>query len=190
MAHTAKKILDQLEQEEELDVEAFLMTIRQAGFHTARGVLNDTEDAEDAVQNAMIQFIRHKDNQFLKRSKLSSWFYRIVVNEALMIGRKKQAHQRRCQAYTDVLQSHIPTSIHIENHIIARSQYKRILKACRKMPKEQKEALKFYGTKPKAKQVNMKTGKKISETGKKSRRLRAVVELKRRLDLQKAPYDD
>lgn len=54
-------------------------------------ILNDQRDAEDAVQNAFLQVIRH----FRKISNISCeelpfWLISIVKNEALMIRRKRK----------------------------------------------------------------------------------------------------
>jgi len=55
----------------------------------ARRLLNDEDDARDAVQNAFISAFRHV-HRFEQGAKLSTWLHRITVNEALMIGRKRR----------------------------------------------------------------------------------------------------
>lgn len=59
--------------------------------NVAMGILEEQKDAEDAVQNAFVQVIRH----FKKISKISCeellfWLISIVKNEALIILRKKR----------------------------------------------------------------------------------------------------
>lgn len=49
---------------------------------TAR-ILRNREDAEDAVQNALLDAFRNL-NRFQGRSRFSSWLTRIAINEALM----------------------------------------------------------------------------------------------------------
>jgi len=57
-------------------------------FRTARAILLDDAEAEDAVQEAYLQAYRSLD-RFRGESKLSTWLVRIAVNEALMRRRKK-----------------------------------------------------------------------------------------------------
>jgi len=56
----------------------------------ARGYLPDGALAEDAVQNAFTQVFT-KSDQFEGRSSIQSWIRRILVNEALMILRKRKS---------------------------------------------------------------------------------------------------
>src|SRR5688572_33177471 len=57
-------------------------------FRTARAILRDDAEAEDAVQDAYIQAYR-KLGTFRGESKLSTWLVRIAANQALM--RKRRA---------------------------------------------------------------------------------------------------
>ena len=54
----------------------------QALFRTARAILREDAEAEDAVQEAWIKAIRAM-HTFRSDSKLSTWLIRITVNEAL-----------------------------------------------------------------------------------------------------------
>lgn len=56
----------------------------------ARTYLRDAALAEDAVQNAFTKVFT-KSDQFSGRSDIRSWMRRIVVNEALMLLRKKRS---------------------------------------------------------------------------------------------------
>lgn len=56
----------------------------------ARTYLRDAALAEDAVQNAFTKIFT-KSDQFSGRSGVRSWMRRIVVNEALMLLRKKRS---------------------------------------------------------------------------------------------------
>lgn len=51
-------------------------------YRLAVGVLGDSDDAEDAVQEAFISLARHLD-QFDGRARLGTWLYRVTYNEAL-----------------------------------------------------------------------------------------------------------
>lgn len=57
---------------------------------TALRILGNQSDAEDAVQNAFIQIIRHFEKTYeIPCDKLGFWIISIVKNEALMIVRKR-----------------------------------------------------------------------------------------------------
>lgn len=58
---------------------------------TAMRILRSQSDAEDAVQNAFMQVIRHFEKIYsIPREELPFWLISIVRNEALMILRKKR----------------------------------------------------------------------------------------------------
>lgn len=57
-------------------------------FRTARAILRDDAEAEDALQEAYVKAFRSMD-AFRAESKLSTWLARIVANEALMRLRKQ-----------------------------------------------------------------------------------------------------
>ena len=56
----------------------------------AYSILRDQDDAEDAVQNAMLSAYLHL-RTFEGRSALTTWITRIVLNAALMIRRKRKS---------------------------------------------------------------------------------------------------
>jgi len=58
----------------------------------AYSILRNTEDAEDAVQNAFVSGYLHLRN-FEGRSALKTWFTRVVLNAALMMQRKRKPVQ-------------------------------------------------------------------------------------------------
>lgn len=62
-------------------------------FRTARAILRDDAEAEDALQEAYLQAYQAMGS-WRANAKLSTWFARIVANEALMRLRK---HARRGQ---------------------------------------------------------------------------------------------
>jgi RNA polymerase sigma-70 factor, ECF subfamily len=59
----------------------------QAMFRTARAILRDDAEAEDAVQEAYVKAINAMDT-FRSEAKLSTWLVRIVVNESLLKRRR------------------------------------------------------------------------------------------------------
>ena len=62
-------------------------------YRTARAILRDDAEAEDAVQEAYIQAFQALDS-FRGESSLSTWLVRIVANEALM---RRRRQSRRAQ---------------------------------------------------------------------------------------------
>lgn len=58
-------------------------------YRLALKILNDPQDAEDVLQETFIKALRGLSS-FEGRSSLSTWLYRIAVNEALMAVRKRK----------------------------------------------------------------------------------------------------
>jgi len=58
-------------------------------YRLALRMLNNSQDAEDVLQNTFINALTHIQS-FEGRSSLSTWLYRIASNEALMLIRKKK----------------------------------------------------------------------------------------------------
>lgn len=68
--------------------EALMRRYNRTLFRTARAVLRDDAEAEDALQDAYLQVYR-SIGDFRNKAKLSTWLVRIVANEALMRLRKR-----------------------------------------------------------------------------------------------------
>jgi len=60
-------------------------------YHLALKILRDPQDAEDVLQESYIKAMRALP-EFEGRSSLSTWLYRIAVNEALMLLRKRRVN--------------------------------------------------------------------------------------------------
>lgn len=58
-------------------------------YRVALRMLNDPAEAEDVLQETFIKALRSL-KKFEGRSKLSTWLYRIAVNESLMLIRKRK----------------------------------------------------------------------------------------------------
>jgi RNA polymerase sigma-70 factor (ECF subfamily) len=72
-----------------LAFELMMRRHNQMLFRTARSILRDDSEAEDALQDAYILAYRAMPN-FRGDAKLSTWLTRIVVNEAIARSRKRQ----------------------------------------------------------------------------------------------------
>jgi RNA polymerase sigma-70 factor (ECF subfamily) len=68
-------------------LEALMRRYNQTLYRTARAILRDDAEAEDAVQEAYVRAYAALAT-FRGESKLSTWLVRIVANEALMRRRK------------------------------------------------------------------------------------------------------
>jgi RNA polymerase sigma factor (sigma-70 family) len=64
----------------------------QRTFRAAYRITRNREDAQDAVQDALLQAFVHLTD-FNGRSAFGTWLMRIVINSALMILRKKKSSQ-------------------------------------------------------------------------------------------------
>ncbi len=76
------------------DPDAYVELLKRLGgrmLAVARRMLNNEEDARDAVQEAMLACCKHIDT-FDGRSQVGTWLHRIVVNACLM---KRRSRSRR-----------------------------------------------------------------------------------------------
>lgn len=71
--------------------EVLIRRYNQRLFRTARAILQNDADAEDAVQQAYLSAYRHLD-QFEGRARFSTWLTRIAVHEAL--GRRRRLRRK------------------------------------------------------------------------------------------------
>ncbi len=74
------------------DREAFARLVDETSgkiYHTALQILGDAQDAEDVLQETYLKAFRSLP-EFEGRSSLMTWLYRIAVNEALMLIRRRR----------------------------------------------------------------------------------------------------
>ena len=74
------------------DREAFARLVDETSgkiYHTALQILGDAQDAEDVLQETYLKAFRSLP-QFEGRSSLMTWLYRIAINEALMVIRRRK----------------------------------------------------------------------------------------------------
>jgi len=95
------------------DIDAYKYFVRQykdMAFTLAVSVLKSEFDAKDAVQEAFIIAFR-KLKSFKGNSKFSTWFCRIVINEALKQVKKREKDPCEFQDIPDVSPEDIPQSL-------------------------------------------------------------------------------
>jgi len=86
------------------DASAFanlVMPHRDSILRLTHGILRNREDAEDAVQTAFLDALRHLDS-FQGRSRFSSWLTRIALNAAFM--RLRSARRRTEMSLDEIIQ--------------------------------------------------------------------------------------
>jgi RNA polymerase sigma-70 factor (ECF subfamily) len=81
-------------------LEELLTAMRPKAMATALKILRDTDDAEDAVQDAFLKIWRCLD-RFEGRSSCSTWIYRIVMNASLDLLRRNSGHAELAQRSDD-----------------------------------------------------------------------------------------
>lgn len=67
----------------------FVIHYKDIAYNLAISIVKDSQNAEDVVQEAFIKAFKGLKS-FKKDAKFSSWFYRIVVNEAFTYLRKNK----------------------------------------------------------------------------------------------------
>ena len=93
---------------------AFSIVVRRESgrlLAVTRRILNNEDDAREAVQEAFISAYRAR-HQFQAGARLSTWLHRIAINAALM---KLRARRRRPEdAIDDLLPRFLPDGHHVE----------------------------------------------------------------------------
>ena len=91
LIHAEESIL--VDQARDGDAEAFEQLVQpqmSKAYRVALRITGNREDAEDAIQQAMLKAYAHID-QFHSKSRFSTWLLRITINEALGKLRKLRA---------------------------------------------------------------------------------------------------
>lgn len=79
-------------------IEHFVQTYQQDVYHLALSILDDSIEAEDATQEALLAALRALDS-FHGASSLKTWLYSITVNICLT----RLQHHRRRERLTEIL---------------------------------------------------------------------------------------
>jgi RNA polymerase sigma-70 factor (ECF subfamily) len=81
--------LDALRAGDRAEFARFVETYSRQVYRLGLKILNDAQDAEDVLQETFLKAYKALP-AFEGRSSLSTWLYRIAVNEALMLARKRR----------------------------------------------------------------------------------------------------
>jgi RNA polymerase sigma-70 factor (ECF subfamily) len=107
------------------DLEALMRKYNRTLFRTARAILRNDAEAEEAVQDAYLKAFRAM-GEFRGDATLSTWLVRIVANEALM-------RRRKLARGADVVELNMEMNIAAEEevpeHAAARGQVRELLEA-------------------------------------------------------------
>ncbi|HKW98662.1 MAG TPA: sigma-70 family RNA polymerase sigma factor [Bryobacteraceae bacterium] len=76
-----EQLVERLRAGEEAAYETLLARFQQPAYNLAFRLLNDSDDASDAVQEVFLKVFRNV-RHFRRQSSLKTWIYRITVNEA------------------------------------------------------------------------------------------------------------
>jgi len=125
------------------DIDAFKYFVHQykdRAFNLAFSVLKNEFDARDAVQEAYIIAFRKLD-KFRGKSKFSTWFFRIVINEAL-----KSSNKYGKEEYIADARTYSVDPGHLEiNDVVSRDQQKYFIdKAMKNIPSNEALALTLF----------------------------------------------
>lgn len=126
------------------DIDAFRYFVHQykdRAYNIAFSVLKNEFDARDAVQEAYIIAYR-KLGKFRGKSKFSTWFIRIVINESLKHSNKKAAVKREITG--DANESADPGSVDIQDKLTRDQQKYYIDLAMKNIPSNEALALALF----------------------------------------------
>lgn len=75
-------------------------------YQYAAHTLQSRADAEDAVQTAFIKLWQHPHRYNSDKSRFTTWFYRVVLNECRDQLRRVRSNDQRIQTFVDELYAH------------------------------------------------------------------------------------
>ncbi|MEW6718539.1 MAG: RNA polymerase sigma factor [Chloroflexota bacterium] len=113
--HTNKEVNDLQ------DIEGIVYTYYTQLYRLAISILEDPEDAKDAVQDGLISALRNLDN-FRREANLKTWLYSILVNTYRSFLRKRKARRVLSNAL-QVLQKSKPDKDVLEGSVSERETY-------------------------------------------------------------------
>lgn len=107
------------------DLEALMRRHNRTLFRTARAILRDDAEAEEAVQDAYLKAFRAM-GEFRGDARISTWLVRIVANEALMRRRKLARGAEVVDLHMDL---DAPSGEETPDQAAARGEVRKLLEA-------------------------------------------------------------
>jgi len=111
----------------------------------ARRVLIDSSDAEEVLQEAMLQVWNQAERYDSKRSSVSTWLVLITRSRAIDRLRSRRVSERTVQA-AERERRHIHTSPEGPSNVFTQERHRRLEKELASLPEEQRQVLEmaFY----------------------------------------------
>ena len=132
----------------EKDIEAFLKTVEARAFRVAELSLRNADDALDAVQDAMLQLVRHYAQR--PESEWTPLFYRILHNRIRDTQRRRRTRNRFIPWWiggmsddtdgTDLVESAPSTALTLPEAFSQGQAMEALEVAIRRLPERQREA--------------------------------------------------
>lgn len=118
--------------------EQLVKKYQHAAFNTIYRYIGNYDDVEDVAQEIFIKIWRHAGS-FKGKSKFSTWFYRIVVNQCLNYRSK---HKQKPVSLDGIIETgRIPESLKTETDHEQRQRAVIVKKAVNELPERQRIAL-------------------------------------------------
>jgi RNA polymerase sigma-70 factor (ECF subfamily) len=135
---TDAKLIKQVALGDENAFEQLVKKYQHAVFNTIYRYIGNYEDVEDIAQEVFIK-IWQKAKSFKRKSKFSTWLYRIVVNQCLNYRSK---HKQKLVSLDEMTEKEqIPDSLIVEVDHEQRKKAEIVKKAVNELPEKQRIAL-------------------------------------------------
>jgi RNA polymerase sigma-70 factor (ECF subfamily) len=98
-------------------IEHFVQTYQKDVFRLALSILDDSAEAEDATQEALLAALRSLDS-FRGASSLTTWLYSITVNICRTRLQRHKRHENLIDALGGMFQIHKTRQASLEEHVV------------------------------------------------------------------------
>ncbi|MBZ4655223.1 MAG: polymerase, sigma-24 subunit, subfamily [Peptococcaceae bacterium] len=118
--------------------EKLLQSTQQKGFNIAYGILHDTLDAEDVLQEAYLQ-VFHNIKKLKTAEAFKSWFGKIITH--LSFRRSKEKGRFKTIPLHEITQVETTFSDNPETFMVKQEEKEQLIKALKFLPDEYRAAL-------------------------------------------------
>lgn len=141
MAKTDKEIIEEILNGNASSFESIVERYQQTIFLAAIGILQNVEDAEDAVQETFVNAFVNLSS-FRNESSLTTWLYRIAINKSLELKRKRSKTEAFKVVKGDqIINNEQVCTSSIESSIITKEKREIFQNAISKLPGNQRTAI-------------------------------------------------